>query len=106
MGLIVSGSKAVGEAFTVKYRPCGSVKGTVGDFLDEVPAGHVVVLDNGGRTYATVWGDIMTVYSQKRGIAGTVRDGVCRDLPGMAGDIMVCHDTGVVVVPVDRAGEV
>ncbi|MGD0238119.1 MAG: hypothetical protein ABSC55_26755 [Syntrophorhabdales bacterium] len=25
----------------------------------------------------------MTVYTQKRRIAGTVRDGVCRDLPGI-----------------------
>jgi len=33
VGFIVSGPKAVGEAFTVKYRPCGSIKGTVGAFL-------------------------------------------------------------------------
>ncbi|MBI4634256.1 MAG: RraA family protein [Deltaproteobacteria bacterium] len=78
---VVAGAKAVGEAFTVKYRPCGTVKGTVGDFLDDVAPGQIVVLDNGGRTYGTVWGDIMTVYAQKRGVAGTVIDGVCRDLP-------------------------
>ncbi|HSR13366.1 MAG TPA: RraA family protein [Thermodesulfobacteriota bacterium] len=77
----VSGVKMVGTAFTVKYRPCGTVKGTVGDFLDDVEPGQVVVLDNGGRMYGTVWGDIMTVYAQKRGVAGTVIDGVCRDLP-------------------------
>lgn len=77
----VSGTKAVGRAFTVRYRPCGVEKGTVGDFLDDVEPGQVVVLDNGGRTYGTVWGDIMTVYAQKRKIAGTVIDGVCRDLP-------------------------
>ncbi len=103
-----------------------------------------MVLDNGGRTYGTVWGDIMTVYAQKRGVAGTVIDGVCRDLPRILdvkypiftrgrfmvtgkdrveldglnvpvaisdvqvkpGDIMVCDDTGVVVVPAEKAGEV
>ena len=75
------GTKAVGRAFTVRYRPCGVEKGTVGDFLDDVEPGRVIVLDNGGRTYGTVWGDIMTVYAQKRGIAGTVIDGVCRDMP-------------------------
>lgn len=80
MGQVI-GAKAVGTAFTVRYRPCGIEKGTVGDFLDDVQAGQVVVLDNGGRTYGTVWGDIMTVYAQKRGIAGTVIDGVCRDMP-------------------------
>jgi regulator of RNase E activity RraA len=77
----VAGTKAVGRAFTVRYRPCGVEKGTVGDFLDDVEPGQVVVLDNGGRTYGTVWGDIMTVYAKKRGIAGTIIDGVCRDLP-------------------------
>ncbi len=78
---LVPGTRAVGCAFTVRYRPCGVTKGTVGDFLDDVEPGQIVVLDNGGRTYATVWGDIMTVYAQKRGIAGTVIDGVCRDMP-------------------------
>ena len=86
----------------------------------------------------------MTVYSQKKGIAGTVIDGVCRDLPRIletgypiftrgrfmmtgkdrvevAGinvpvsignvqvcpdDIVVCDDTGVVIVPKGHASEV
>ena len=78
---IAPGTKAVGSAFTVSYVPCGVEKGTVGDFLDDVEPGQVVVLDNAGRTYCTVWGDIMTFYSQKCGIAGTVIDGVCRDIP-------------------------
>lgn len=141
---VVPGAKAVGPAFTVSYVPCGVDKGTVGDFLDDVEPGQVLVLDNAGRTYCTVWGDIMTVYSQKRGIAGTVIDGVCRDLPRIletgypiftrgrfmvtgkdrvevAGvnvpvsignvqvcpnDIMMCDDTGVLVVPQKRAEEV
>jgi len=140
----VPGTKAVGRAFTVRYRPCGVEKGTVGDFLDEVEAGQVVVLDNGGRTFGTVWGDIMTVYAQKKGIAGTVIDGICRDLPRILAlkypiftrgrwmvtgkdrvevdgiqvpvaigdvqvkpqDIVVADDSGVVVVPSERAEEV
>ena len=141
---VFPGAKAVGTAFTVRYRPCGTVKGTVGDFLDDVAPGQVVVIDNGGRTYGTVWGDIMTVYAKKRGVAGTVIDGVCRDLPRVLevrypifsrgrfmstgkdrveldgvnipvaisdiqvrpGDIIACDDTGVVVVPLDRASEI
>jgi regulator of RNase E activity RraA len=140
----VPGTKAVGRAFTVRYRPCGVEKGTVGDFMDDVETGQVIVLDNGGRAYCTVWGDIMTVYAQKRGIAGTVIDGVCRDLPRILAskypiftrgrlmitgkdrvevdginipvavsgvhvrpnDIVACDDTGVVIVPQDRAQEV
>jgi 4-hydroxy-4-methyl-2-oxoglutarate aldolase len=141
---VVTGAKAVGKAFTVSYVPCGVDKGTVGDFLDDVAPGQVVVLDNAGRTYCTVWGDIMTFYSLKRGFAGTVIDGVCRDLPRIletgypiftrgrfmvtgkdrvevAGvnvpvsvgnvqvrpnDIMLCDDSGVLVVPQKQAAEV
>ncbi|MGO3551915.1 RraA family protein, partial [Pseudomonas helleri] len=42
--------------------------------------GDVVVIDNGGRTDCTVWGDIMTQYAGSRAIAATVIDGVCRDV--------------------------
>ena len=79
---VVHGVKFAGRAFTVKYRACGVVeRGTVGDFLDDVPAGHVVVIDNAGRTDCTVWGDIMTTLAHHKGVAGTVIDGVCRDVP-------------------------
>jgi regulator of RNase E activity RraA len=82
LGAVVPGSKTVGRAFTVKYRVCGEVeRGTVGDFLDDVPPGQVIVIDNAGRVDCTVWGDIMTVYAHRRGIAGTVIDGACRDVP-------------------------
>jgi regulator of RNase E activity RraA len=56
------------------------VKGTVGDYIDDVPPGGVVVLDNAGRLDCTVWGDILTSVAHKRGIAGTVIHGVCRDI--------------------------
>lgn len=42
-----------------------------------------MVIDNGGRTYCTVWGDLMTIDASQRGLAGTVIDGVCRDVPGI-----------------------
>jgi len=72
-----------GRAFTVHYVPCGVNKGTVGDFLDDVQPGQVVVIDNAGREYCTVWGDIMTNVASMRGVAATVIDGVCRDIPGI-----------------------
>jgi regulator of RNase E activity RraA len=141
---IVESVSFCGQAFTVHYVPCGVEKGTVGDFLDDVEPGQVVVLDNGGRTYCTVWGDLMTINASQRGIAGTVIDGVCRDVPGIKklqypiftkgcymvtgkdrvqmdgvnipvaisgvqvkpGDILLGDDTGVLVVPVERAEEV
>lgn len=70
----------VGPAFTVKYVSASTPPGTVGDFVDDVAAGDIVVIDNGGRTDCTVWGDIMTEYAVARQIAGTLIDGVCRDV--------------------------
>jgi len=72
--------RAVGPAFTVRYAPVGSAGGTVGDFLDDVPAGAVIVIDNSARTDVTVWGGIMSQVAAARGIAGTVINGVCRDV--------------------------
>jgi 4-hydroxy-4-methyl-2-oxoglutarate aldolase len=73
-------ARLCGRAFTVRYVTAGSPAGTVGDYLDEVAPGEVVVLDNGGRTDCTVWGDILTAMATDRGVAGTVIDGVCRDV--------------------------
>lgn len=70
--------RLAGRAFTLTYAPAGP-GGTVGDFIDDVPDGHVVVIDNGGRPDATVWGDIMTLCAHQRGLGGTVIDGACRD---------------------------
>lgn len=70
----------VGPAFTVRYVPASDPPGSVGDFIDDMAVGDVVVIDNGGRTDCTVWGDIMTQYAGIRGIAGSVIDGVCRDV--------------------------
>ncbi len=64
-------------AFTVKYVPATTPPRTVGDFIDDVAEGDVVVIDNDGRTDCTVWGDIMTQYAGARRFAGTVIDGVC-----------------------------
>jgi regulator of RNase E activity RraA len=76
----------VGPAFTVKYVPASVPPGTVGDFIDDVAQGDVVVIDNDGRMDCTVWGDIMTQYAGLRDIAGTVIDGVCRDVNKALGD--------------------
>jgi len=74
------GFRAAGPAFTVRYAPVDAVGGTVGDFLDEVPPGAMIVIGNDGRRDVTVWGGIMTEVASARGVAGTVIDGVCRDV--------------------------
>ena len=70
-----------GRAFTVRNEPMVAAhKGeSVGDYIDNVPAGGVVVIDNGGRLDATVWGDILTIMADRNKLGGTVINGVCRD---------------------------
>ncbi len=141
---IAAGVKMAGPAFTIRYVPVGQVTGTVGDYMEMLNPGDVVVLDNNGRTDCTVWGDILTLVAKLKGISGTVIDGVCRDVPYILkeqypiftrgrfmmtgkdrvmvesmnvtisigktqvrpGDIMVGDDSGVVVVPRERASEI
>ena len=76
----------VGPAFTVQYVSASVPPGTVGDFIEDVAPGDVVVIDNSARTDCTVWGDIMTQYAGTRQIAATVIDGVCRDVNKALGD--------------------
>jgi regulator of RNase E activity RraA len=72
-----------GPAFTLRYAPAESPgDGNVGDFIDDVPPGSVVVIANSGRTDCTVWGDILSRVAVLRGLAGCVIDGVCRDVDG------------------------
>ncbi|WGT26476.1 RraA family protein [Pseudomonas marginalis] len=76
----------VGPAFTVQYVPASTPPGSVGDFIEDVLPGDVVVIANAGRSDCTVWGDIMTQYAGSRSIAATVIDGVCRDVSKALGD--------------------
>jgi len=71
--------RLAGPAFTVRTIPVAVISGTVGDYIDDVPPGSIVVLDNGGRLDATVWGDILTIMAHRKGLGGTVIHGVCRD---------------------------
>lgn len=141
---IVLGKKIVGPAFTVKFVPVGTVKSTAGDFIDDVKEGDVIVIDNGGRQYCTVWGDILTYVAVSKKIAGTVIDGVCRDVDGIRelnypiftrghfmvtgkdrvimhykndtvaicdiqvkpGDIVMGDQSGVLIIPLEKAEEV
>jgi 4-hydroxy-4-methyl-2-oxoglutarate aldolase len=80
LGPLFDGARIFGRAFTVRYVNAGNPPGTVGDYLDDVPPGAVVVLDNAGRIDCTVWGDILTAMAHARQVAGTVIDGVNRDV--------------------------
>ena len=72
--------RLAGRAFTIRCGPAANPPGTVGDYIDDVPEGAVVVIDNGGRTDATIWGDILTEIAHRRKLGGTVIDGISRDV--------------------------
>jgi regulator of RNase E activity RraA len=72
--------RMTGRAWTLLYGPAGNPPGTVGDYIDEVAAGSVIVLANGGREDVTVWGDILTEVAHHKGIAGSLIDGINRDV--------------------------
>lgn len=76
------GTVAFGPAFTVRYAPLDAA-GTfhnAANYLDDVPAGAVVVVDNGGSTVCTNWGSLLTTTALGRGVAGTVVHGSVRDV--------------------------
>ena len=75
-----SNMKIAGPAFTVRMVPVGLSGGVVGDYIDDVEEGQIVVIDNNGRRDTTVWGDILTTVANMKNIGGTVIDGVCRDI--------------------------
>jgi len=73
-------ARLFGQAFTVCFAPIDRFEpGTVGDFIDRLVPGSVVVLDNAGRLDCTVWGGILSRLAAHKRIGGTVIDGVCRD---------------------------
>ncbi|MDW8041594.1 MAG: RraA family protein [Nitrososphaerota archaeon] len=81
---MVQGVRIAGPAITVRYVPLSpaeqGTKEDIGDYLFELAQpGDVIVIDNGGVTNYTCWGDILTFTALKLGIAGTVIDGVFRD---------------------------
>src|SRR6185437_10867900 len=72
--------RLAGQAWTLRYGPIGEQHGSVGDYIDDIGPGQVVVLDNRARVDTTVWGDLLTLTASKRNVAGTVIDGICRDV--------------------------
>ncbi|MDP1602271.1 MAG: isocitrate/isopropylmalate family dehydrogenase [Legionella sp.] len=80
---LASGLKLIGPAFTIKYLP-NEQKSTsfkhAANYIDHVPAGSVIIIDNNGAPDCTVWGEILTVTAIQKDIAGTVVYGAVRDV--------------------------
>jgi regulator of RNase E activity RraA len=81
LNTIVPGTRICGQAFTCLFGVCqGGFEGKM-DYLDEVPAGNVIVLDNNGRMDYSCWGDLMSRVALRNGVEGTICDGIIRDVP-------------------------
>ncbi|MFO7564392.1 MAG: RraA family protein [Enhygromyxa sp.] len=78
---MVPGTRCAGPAFTVEFADTDDPRSApAANYLEDVPAGAVVVIDNLGRRDCTVWGGLLTAFALRREIAGTVIWGACRDL--------------------------
>ena len=92
-----------GRAFTVQFLPCGTPdertpSGAIGDYIDDVPEGYVIAIDNRERLDCCVWDSQVSQRAVARGVAGVVIDGACRmdtdaipQLPVMARGLQARH---------------
>lgn len=83
--VVVPPNRICGQTVTLLYMSAGVNGGNVGDYMDVPQAGDILALDNRGRVDCTVWGDILTEVALQKGLAGTVIDGINRDIdaPGV-----------------------
>jgi len=73
-------ARLCGRAFAVRFLPCGprdgrTPNGRLDDYLQDVPPGYVVVLDNRGHEDVAVWTGSLSRDAAAQGIAGVVIDG-------------------------------
>lgn len=96
----VTGSTAFGPAYTVRYKRLSDTTGfhNAANYIDEVPAGAMIVVDNGGDTSCTNWGSLLTTVATERGIAGTVIHGAGRDVREVRSAGYPLFSTGVTMV--------
>ncbi|WP_310726418.1 RraA family protein [Streptomyces sp. N2A] len=76
------GTVACGPAFTVRYRAIDDATTfhNAANYIDDVPAGSVVVVDNAGSRTCTNWGSLLSSVALHRDISGTVVHGSVRDV--------------------------
>ena len=83
------GAQMAGPAYTLRYIPAREDLDHIGVFQDhghpqrkaveEIPAGHVLVIDSRGDASAASAGSILVTRMMVRGVAGIVTDGGLRD---------------------------
>ncbi|MBZ0331004.1 4-carboxy-4-hydroxy-2-oxoadipate aldolase/oxaloacetate decarboxylase [Halomonas sp. ANAO-440] len=74
---IYAGASIVGRALTVKLEPSDNLD--LHRAIYEAQQGDVIVANANGYLESGIWGEVTSVASQVRGIAGLVVDGAVRD---------------------------
>jgi 4-hydroxy-4-methyl-2-oxoglutarate aldolase len=75
---VYKGATICGPAFTALAYPSDNLM--IHAALKFAERGDVIVADAGGFANAGLWGEIMTVNALRKGVAGLVIDGGCRDI--------------------------
>ena len=78
----VNKGRLLGPAFTVKVPEGDNLMFHAA--MDLAKPGDVIVIDAGGDTRRSIFGELMVTYCRKRGIAGIVVDGSLRDMDAMS----------------------
>ncbi|MEU1309016.1 RraA family protein [Streptomyces cinnamoneus] len=97
----VPGARTAGPAHTVTYQPVDTGEEkfhNAANYLDDVPAGSVVVVDNAGSTDCTNWGSLLTTLARRRDVRGTVLHGSARDVAEIRAMGYPLFSTGVTMV--------
>lgn len=77
MNPIAPGQKLCGPAITAWNFPGDNL--AIHIALDTAQAGDVLVFTNGGGHQGALWGDVACGFAKKKGVAGAVVHGACRD---------------------------
>lgn len=96
-----------GRARTVRAAPRtggGPSTHIASPVVDSAAEGEVIVIDNHGRTDVSCWGGLLAMAAARRGVAGVIVDGACRDVPECVdADLPVFSRA---VVPVSARGRI
>jgi regulator of RNase E activity RraA len=102
------GKRVVGEAFTLRFIPVREDMATTESWanprstrtaIEEMPAGCVAVADAMGVREAAIFGDILAMRMQVRGVAALVTDGMLRDIEGLGTTGLPIWAAGIAAPP-------
>lgn len=77
---LFSEMRLIGFAFTVEYELESSETNSVTtNYPEQLSENDIVVIDNAGRNFCTVWGEMLTCAAMNSRAGGVVIHGCCRD---------------------------